>query len=98
MPTSKTCGMCAACQKEFKQGECAVFFGHVKIIKDNLEPGGVNCVHTPTTAVNVSHMRTEERCLICKECWANIKLGYLHRDIDTKGCTPKCGPDYENPC
>lgn len=97
MPTSKVCGMCAKCKKEFKQGDTGVFFGHVRIVRDNLEPGGVTCVHVPTVACRVSHLSTEERCIVCDKCWAEIKLGYLISDMDIKGCTPICGPEYEGP-
>lgn len=93
MPTSKVCGQCAACHKKLAQGEVAVFFGHVRVIKDKLEPGGVTCVHKPETACNVSHLHHEERCVICEECWINIKSGYLRDDIDNNGCSidKSCG-------
>jgi len=94
MPTSKVCGRCAACGVDFKQGDSAVFFGHVRVVKDKLEPGGVNCIHKPDTACNVSHLHHEERCVVCDQCWANIKLGYLRGDIDSKDCTSHCEKEY----
>jgi hypothetical protein len=84
MPTSKVCSQCASCRHVFKRGERAVFFGHVKVINDKLEPGGVNCIHVPKEACNVSHLHTEERCVVCETCWVKIKEGFLHRDINIK--------------
>ena len=86
MPTSKTCGQCAACHVDFKQGDEAVFFGHVSVMKDKLEPGGVVCLHKPEIAVKVSHSHRHPRCLICLPCFANIKTGYLKYQEDQEEC------------
>jgi len=80
MPTSKICGQCAACHKIFVQGEEAIFTGRVRIFKDKLEPGTISCYHDPQMAVEVSHIQSDERGLICKGCWSNIRSLYFDSD------------------
>lgn len=71
------------------------FFGHVQVVKDKLEPGGVRCVHIPKTAVNVTHSHVRERCIVCPGCWENIKTDHIKGGIDEMGCTPRCTPQKE---
>ena len=81
MPTTKICGQCAVCHKVFVPGEIAMFIGNVRIIKDKVEPGGISCFHDVQIACAVSHLRSEDRGMICKECWGNIRQGYFRYDI-----------------
>lgn len=90
MPTSKVCGQCAICRKEFNQGDEAVFFGRVHVTRDHLEPGAVKCLHIPKVSMTVSHLSTKERCAMCTECWTNIKTIFVKQDIDEMGCVKEC--------
>jgi len=64
------------------QGETAMFMGRVKIMRDKLEPGNIHCFHrVPTEACEVAHLQSEDRGMICEECWTNIKAGYFRNDI-----------------
>ena len=77
MPTSKICGHCAACGKVLEPGEIAIFFGTIRITKDRPEPGQVECIYRSGVTCRVTHLQGEERCAICKDCFANIKAGYF---------------------
>jgi hypothetical protein len=80
-PMSKICGHCAACGKAFRPGETAMFFGTIRVQKDRPEPGSIVCAYRTGMVCRASHLQGGERCAICEECWANIKLGYFRSDI-----------------